>query len=423
MHPHKKRMILFILFLVTFLDWVGFGLVYPMFSAMLFEDGYLLSSASDSDLRRGIYLGILLSAMPIAQFFFSPMVGALSDQKGRRPLMQITLILTVAGYLFSFFAAQSRHLVGLILSRVAIGIGAGNVAVISASLADISTENEKVKNFGLLHMACGIGFTLGPYLGGKFSTINSLGGFAAPFLLAAVVGLLSLILVQIYFKEPNQNLRNCQISFFKGAKNFVKAFSNNNLKILFGCVFLFCFGWSFFWEFIPIFLIKEYKIAPSQVGTLYAYAAIFYALSCGCFLRPVSKYVKPPILYVTGLAGLSLCIGILLFDSSYSRVWLYIPLQQILLSFIFPTASAMVSSEVKDNSQGETLGILASVNSCAFAFSPLISGFIVGTSHWSPIWAGSISLLVAAALFFFGFIRKKSPSEPILEPTELEKNS
>ncbi|MBM3207176.1 MAG: MFS transporter [Chlamydiae bacterium] len=407
MSTNQTKISFCILFLITLIDWVGFGLVYPMFSAMVFEHGNLLFSHEPSDLEKGLWLGALLSAMPIAQFFFSPIAGALSDKKGRKHMLLITLVLTIIGYVFSFYAAKSQNIYLLILGRITIGIGAGNVAIISASVADLSGENQKVKHFGFINMAAGLGFTLGPYIGGRLSYNESLGGFSAPFIFAGLVTIISLILVHFFYKETNHNLNRSDLTPFKGAQNFIKAFTNPTLRFVFLCAFIFCFGWSFFWEFIPVYWIKEHNLNTMQIGTFYAYAACFYAASCGLIVRKISSILRPQGIYFLGLIGLSITIGLILFDSNLKSLWYYIPLQQSMLSFIFPTASAMVSMSVQNNTQGESLGILASINSSAFSFSPLVSGVIVGTSHLSPIWAGSLSMLIAAVIFYFGCIKNK----------------
>ena len=97
MSAAQKKITFFIILLITFIDWTGLGLVYPMFSSMLFEEGYLLPIGTTTDLQKGVWLGVLLATMPIAQFFSSPIIGALSDQRGRKPLLKVTLLLTIIG--------------------------------------------------------------------------------------------------------------------------------------------------------------------------------------------------------------------------------------------------------------------------------------------------------------------------------------
>ena len=169
MYSTSKKLTLFILLFVAFIDWMGIGLVYPMFSSMLFHSDVYLVSPETTAAIRGFWLGILLSLMTLSQFFSSPIIGTLSDQKGRKPLLKISLIFGVFGYIIAMAAVYLESLSLMFVSRIVLGVSAGSAAVVGAALADLSLPEEKAKNFGLLNMACGIGFTVGPFLGGKLS--------------------------------------------------------------------------------------------------------------------------------------------------------------------------------------------------------------------------------------------------------------
>ena len=174
---------LWFLLLVVFIDWLGLSLVYPLFSSILFHSN--ASFFPDcSHVMRSCMLGSLLAAMAIAQFFSGPVLGALSDQKGRRPVLLVSLVIAMGGYLLAAFAIFLRSFTLLLCSRVVVGIAAGNAGVVSAAVADLSDEKEKVKNFGLYGMACGIGFAVGPFIGGQLSSM----GYEYPFLFAALCG-------------------------------------------------------------------------------------------------------------------------------------------------------------------------------------------------------------------------------------------
>lgn len=195
---HKKLM-LFILLLVAFIDYMGIGLVYPMFSSMLFHRDIDLLSPETSDTVRGFWLGILLAMMAVAQFFSSPIIGTMSDQKGRKPLLKIALTVGVLGYLISMIGVWVESLVFLLLSRLVLGISAGSAAVVGASLADLSQPEEKAKNFGLLNMACGIGFSVGPFFGGVLSEFGlwGMGGYDKPFLFAGILTFLNFRILRL----------------------------------------------------------------------------------------------------------------------------------------------------------------------------------------------------------------------------------
>ena len=205
--------------------------------------------------------------MSIAQFFSSPILGALSDQKGRRPLFLVSLFLGILGYGFCMIAVSLKSIVLLIISRVFVGIAAGNAAVVSATIVDLSNDTNKAKYFGLYSMACGVGFTVGPFLGGLFAKSS----FVLPFAIAGVATVLNWKLIYFFFKETHKKRESAKIKWDEGIRNLKKAFQNKHLTTLFLTVFLFCFGWSFFYEFIPVSWIASFRFDASQIGFFYAY--------------------------------------------------------------------------------------------------------------------------------------------------------
>lgn len=399
---NSYRFPLFILLLTVFLDWMSIGLVYPMFSSMIFHEGSEFFSAEASNVVRGTWLGVLLAAGPLAQFLSSPIVGTLSDQKGRKPLLTYGLLIMIGGYALCTMGVWAESLLFLLIGRLIVGVGTGNAAVVYAGIADLSKTEEKAKNFGLASMAGGLGFTVGPFFGGTLSRW----GFATPFLFAIVFSLINVLLIIFWLGETHHIRKQVKLSLTLGLKNLKKAFQVPNLRALFLSFFFFCVAWSFYWEFIPVTWIQEYGLNPAQVGNFYAYGAAFYALSAGLLIRPILGKFKPlPIMFIA-LALLGFIIFPLLLHTNVGVFWLYIPIQQFLTALVFPTGATIVSNSVDENSQGEIMGILQSVDSFAFASSPLLAGIFVGFSTHTPvIIAGTFMFL--ASLVLLGSYRKK----------------
>jgi DHA1 family tetracycline resistance protein-like MFS transporter len=392
---NSNRFPFFILLLTIFLDWVSIGLVYPMFSSMIFHEGSHFFPPETTSIVRGTWLGILLASGPLAQFLSSPIVGALSDQKGRKPLLKNALLVMVGGYFLCAIGVFAKSLVLVLIGRSIVGIGAGNSAVVMAAIADLSPQEKKAKNFGLASMASGMGFTLGPFLGGTLSQF----GFATPFLFAMVFSTINVLLVIYWFSETHHVRKTVQWSLMLGIRNLKKAFQVPVLRTLFLSFFFFCVAWSFYWEFIPVTWIQEYRLSPSQVGNFYAYGAAFYALSSGLLIRPiVSRFQPRPVFFVALVLG-GLMIFPLLFHTDVNVFWIYIPIQQFLAALVFPTGTTIASNSVDEDSQGEVMGIIQSVDAFAFASSPLFAGVFVGFSTHTPIIiSGSFMFLAALVL-------------------------
>ncbi len=405
----KKSVSLILIALIGFIDLVGIGLVYPMFASMLFQQDCLMLPEGTSETVRGTCLGILLAAMPVTQFFSAPILGMLSDQKGRRKVLVPGLIIGCLGYMIAMAAVSMENIYLLLFSRVAVGISAGTAAVVGAALADISSHEEKAKNFGLFNMACGLGFTVGPFLGGVLSEKSFwiIEGYALPFALAGTVILLNLLLIFLFFHESYVPKHKDKISLALGIRNIKKAFHIQGLQAVFLAVFLACVGWSFYWEFTPVTWISAYGFTTTMIGNFYAYGAAVYALSCGFLIRPIVNRFANQYVLCYGLFGCGLAIGMLLLHTNEMWLWLYLPLQQFTIALFWPTAAAFISNSVSEDMQGETLGVLHSVDALAFAISPLIAGPLLGISSSMPIIIGSSAMLLAAAVLA-AYLRKSA---------------
>jgi DHA1 family tetracycline resistance protein-like MFS transporter len=177
---------LFVIITVVALDAIGIGLIFPILPSLLEE---LTGSGQVST----IY-GIILAAYAAMQFVFSPILGMLSDRIGRRPVMIVSLAGAAIDYLIMAFTPA---LWVLVAGRIIAGITSANMAVAGAYIADISDEKERAQRFSWMSAAFGVGFIVGPVLGGVLSTYF----LRAPFLAAAVLNGLNLLLVLLVVKE------------------------------------------------------------------------------------------------------------------------------------------------------------------------------------------------------------------------------
>jgi DHA1 family tetracycline resistance protein-like MFS transporter len=397
-------MLSFPVLFTVFLDFMGFGLVFPILAPLLLEtsEGVLPEEASLA--TRGFLIGLLISSYFLAQFFSAPILGALSDRQGRKKILLVTIALALLGFLIGGCGVCFKSIYLLFLSRLVAGFAAGNYAVAQSVITDFSPEESKTKNFGMINMACGSGFIIGPFIGGKLSDpqFASWCNFATPFWFAALLCLINILWMSIQFRETLQTSLVTPLNIFKGVQNLQKAFKSNQLKMLFASMFVFSFGWGFFCEFIPLFLIQKYHYTPSEIGNFYVYMGSLVAICQGFLIRPFLKRHSPKRLLIAGFFAMGSIMPIaLLFNSSL--MWLgVLPLILFFEAFIYPNASTIVSNNSSKENQGELLGIHQSVQSAAIAFSPLFSGALVALYPHLPITIGSIATLSAGLLFLLG---------------------
>lgn len=394
---HKKTT-LYLALLVAFIDFFGVGLIYPIFPAMLFDTSYPLLAPDTSEIVRGIWLGILIAIMPLAQFFSAPLWGALSDNQGRKkPLLQ-SLAITIIGYLIAVFASALDSLLFLLVSRIVIGFASGNTSIVQAAVSDLSTATSKTKNFALYGMALGLGFMLGPFCGGILSAY----GYTVPFIVALVIIALNYFFAIFYFEETHFQRTVQKIKFSMALTQLKKAFLSQSIRTILLVSFLYNFGWTYFFEFAPVYLIHKYQFSAVELGIFYGVAGGFYALSTGILIRPFLDRSRPEKLVFWGIFVTALSIFLLPFLPSIIWLWPVIFIMTYFISFVPPTTTAIISNGASTELQGEALGNLNSVNAAAFMLSPLFSGSLVGAFPSLPIWLGGL-LMVGAALLMLNY--------------------
>lgn len=397
---------LYIALLVAFIDFFGVGLVYPLFSSMLFDPSSTLIPVTTSSSIRGVWLGVLIAMSPIAQFFFSPLWGALSDGKGRKKPLQQSLAVALGGYVIALAGMGINNIYLLLVSRIIIGIASGNTSIVQASIADLSTEKNKAKHFGLYSMALGLGFTLGPFLGGTLSAF----GYNLPFLVAACITTINLIFALFFFDETLLNPVKKKLKLNLALTQLKAAFQFSQVRSILAASFLFNFGWSYFFEFAPVFLIEYYKFTPVKLGFFYGGAAGLYALSTGLLIRPFLSRHKPEFLFFLGMLISALSLYSIPLLPSTVWFWPVIFILTFFVSFVLPTSTTMISNRASSELQGEALGLLNSVNAASFAFSPLLSGSFIGFAPSLPMWFGG-SVMIVASLLFLSSFRTKLPNK------------
>ncbi|CCB87077.1 MULTISPECIES: MFS transporter [Parachlamydia] len=392
----SKKNTLYATLFIAFVDYMGVGLVYPLFAAMLFDQSAgLLSIETNADLR-GLWLGILIALMPFAQFFSAPLWGSISDNMGRKKPLQISIGIAMLGYLFALWGVFVSNIWLLLASRIIIGCAAGNMSIVQATLVDLSSHEEKANHFGLYSMALGVGFTLGPFFGGILSSF----GYSAPFLLALVLTGLNFLFVFFLFKETHFISAKLKLSLCSGLTSIKKAFYFREIRIVFLCSFLHNFGWSYFFEFTPVYLISQLNFTATMLGVFYAASGCFYALSTGLLIRPFTKFLTAEKLFFWGnlLSGITI-LSIPFLPISF-LIWPLLFLICYFVAFVTPSSTTLVSNSISSENQGEALGILSSVNAAALIFSPLCSGSFVGHYPSLPMHVGGFLLLITAGIFF-----------------------
>jgi len=387
-------------FSIVFLDLLGVSIIIPILAPLFLDGGIIPGSFA----MQTITLGLLIACYPIAQFFGSPILGALSDKHGRKPLLAISLIGTFIGYVLFALGIIYQHLWLLFAGRLIDGFTGGNISVVFSAIADVTTQKDKAANFGMIGMAFGLGFIIGPFIGGKLSDPNLVSWFtfATPIWFAAILSLINLCFVWFLFKETIRMRRKTPVSLLTGFKNIRLSFHMKNLRTLFIVVFLNAFAFTFFTAFSQVFYIQKFAFTQGDIGNLFAFTGLCIALTQGVIVRYVTRWISIERTVTISLPLMALSLFLILLAPTV--FWLYVVTAFLSLwaGLAHPTLSAVVSNQAGAESQGEIMGINQSINAAAMAIPAIIAGIIVNIHMNLPILlSGTVMIITWIAFIIF----------------------
>lgn len=399
----QSKKVLLPLFFTVFLDLLGGGLAIPIMPDLLLEPtGGVLPFEMDRETRTLIF-GFLGGIFFLAQFLGAPILGAISDRDGRKKVLLMSLAGTLVGYLLFALGIYIQNIYLLFFSRAVAGFMGGNISVALSAISDVSDESNKTRNFGLVGAAFGLGFIFGPFLGGKLADANTISWFnlMTPFLVAAILTGINMILVVINLPETLKERRERKVTIFTGLENISNAFQHANLRTTFLTVFFITFGFSLFTQFFSVFLKKKFQMDMGQIGMIFGYVGVWSVISQAAFLRPLSKKFHSLQILKVSLLLLSILMIVIILPPTPFYYFFIIPFVAISQGMTQPNINTIVTNQAAANEQGQMLGINQSVQSLAMAIPPMIAGFLSNIDMRLPNIGAAICMFIGWALLYF----------------------
>jgi DHA1 family tetracycline resistance protein-like MFS transporter len=356
----KKRPILFIL-ATLMIDAIGIGIVFPIMPDLMARVG-----ATDTG-QGAFWAGVLMAAYAGALFLCGPIVGSISDALGRRPVLIAALVMLAIDYVIMALAGNFWM---LLLGRTLAGLAGATYITATAYIADISSAKEKAANFGLIGAAFGIGFVLGPAIGGLAAEIS----LTAPFWIAAILSAANAFFG--FFVLPESLSPEKRRPFGKRDLNpfgaIIDAFKMQVLAIPLLCIFLFEFA-NMVYPTIWAFWTREVFDWPTlYIGLSLAVYGILLAGVQGGLMPILIRWIGD---YRTLMLGMiAALIGMIGFGFTSTLTALVIFLILAALSDLVPAVmTAMTSNQVREDRQGVIQGVIASLSSVAAVLSPIVT--------------------------------------------------
>ena len=397
------------LFLIVFVDLVGFGLVIPLlpFYALRF-------AASPQQLT------VLLAIFSLMQLFTAPLWGRLSDRVGRRPVLMVSMAASVLAYLW---IGSATALWMLFAARALAGACAGNIAAAQAYIADITKPEDRAKGMGLIGAAFGLGFIIGPALGGLLAGHDpATADVQTPAWVAAGLSFVALCGVFLLLRE---SLPADRRGIGRTSRGRVSAILDvlrrpvlSRLILIFFLVILAFAGME---STFALWAVEQFGWGPAQVGYVFSYVGILSAILQGGLIGTLTRRFGEERLLLCGLALIG--IGLLIMPLARSVPLLAPAISALALGMglMQPSLNSLISRRAGREEQGEVLGVSQSVGSLSRVLGPAAAGFLFGEFGrnaaflWGAVLVGA-ALVVAFKLTRGLGVAKLTGAEPA-EPT------
>lgn len=412
----KKPAAIGFIFITLLIDVIGFGIIIPIMPDLIQQ----LTGGTTSDASE--YGGWLMFAFSIMQFIFSPILGSMSDRYGRRPVLLISLFGFSLDYLLLAFAPNIGW---LFVGRILAGIMGASFTTAAAYIADISAPEKRAQNFGMIGVAFGVGFILGPVIGGLLGEF----GTRVPFYAAA--GLTMLNWLYGFFILPESLPKENRRAFEWSRANPVKAFSNIKrypmlLGLLASIILIYVAAhavqsnWAFFTK-------EKFNWTKDTIGYSLGVVGVLVAVVQGGLMRFISPKLGPVKSVYYGLLLQVLAFFLFAFASQSWMMFVFL-IPYCLGGICGPAMQGIISSQVPSNQQGELQGIMTSVMSATSIVGPLLmtSLFAWFTGKEAPFYfpgapfvlGGLLTLL--AVFWAVGALSKYHPQKQAVAEKEGE---
>jgi DHA1 family tetracycline resistance protein-like MFS transporter len=395
----NKKWSLWIVLGLTVLNAVGMTIVFPLFP-------FLIGKYVPDD-RVAVVLSALVSVFALCQFLAAPVFGALSDRYGRKPILLISLLGSAVGYVLLGIGGA---LWILFLGRIIDGLTAGNQSALFAYIADITEPGERSKWYGLLGGATGVGFMIGPAIGGLLGSSS----ITLPFFVTAGITLLSLALTAVFVTEsltPEKRSAHLSLKNLNTFTHFKEISLLKEARALLAVGAFFYIGLNI-WQFnATIFLKDVFHWGPSLIGWIFVLVGICDILSRVVLLPYLLKKWTERTLSMSGLLGLATGTALLCASAHFpSAVLIIVAVACIVLGegLFDPSYNGRLSLSVAENQQGQLQGVNQSLQALYRVLVPLGAAAIY-TSSQSAVFGVAAALLLIG-LTLFAKLETKQPS-------------
>lgn len=376
----------YIIFLTVFIDLLGFGIIIPILP------NYAVSVGAST-----FVTGIIAGSFSLMNFLMTSYLGQWSDKVGRRPVLIFTVLMNAISY---FIFAFSKNIWMILISRIIAGIGSANISVAQAYIADITTVEERTKRMGLIGMAFGLGFILGPPVGGFLKNLDEHHGIKYVGLFTGFLCLINFIFVYLFLKESTYINKTLSIKF-KPVSNIKKYIILHGIKNYLWYGFAFIAAFSIFQVLSTIYWSEHCLLKDKEIGLLFGFVGVLSIMWQGIGLKFILKFSNEFKTIIFSSVFMSIALLSLIFIGS-QNIYPYIFLVLFFIStgngLISPCITSLLSQKAPKGESGALLGVFQSLNSLARTIAPAIGGFLYDIHYSYPFLLAFVIMLLSVAM-------------------------
>jgi len=378
---------LFVLFITIFIDLLGFGIIIPILPTYAQELG-----------AGSVMIGLLVTIYSIMNFLFGPFWGTLSDRIGRRPVILISIAITAFSYVL---LAGANTVLLLFIARFFAGIGSANISAAQAYVTDISTPENRAQSLGLIGAAFGLGFIIGPPVGGLLKThlgMEWVGG------VTAALCIFNLVVAYLMLPESVTEKSNRPGFMFDPFTDLLKELQKPVVRELFWLNFMYIAAFSMMQVTVALFWKEHDGLTEAQIGYTFAFMGLVSAIVQGGLTGKLTARFGEKKLLRYGI--FIMAFGVLMIP--FVPPGLFVPCGPLSISLVglgislmSPAITSLISQTAAPHERGQTMGLMQSFGSLARAAGPAVGGLLYGFDYHFPYFGAALLMVVCWVLTGF----------------------
>lgn len=388
------------LYLVVFAGFVGYSLMIAIFTPLLLRSDGGMLARDTPQATRTVLLGILLALYPLAQFAAAPVIGALSDRHGRKPVLSISLVASTGAYVLIAVAVGSRTFGLLMVACFVAGLAEANIAIAQSAVADVAPAAQRSRLFGYVYLSASLAYVVGPLAGGKLADPGLVSWFdyATPFWAVCLLLAAILAFTVVHFRETSRAALGQRVRFTQALHNLLRVFGPGRLRRLYLANFVLYLAIFGFFRVYPMYLVNKFHMGVSRESLFVAWVAVPIVAANLGIVAWLARRMSARQMAARFSGGLALAMVAIVVPPTQGWLWLTLGLSALAVAVCLPAAAAIISEVVSGDEQGSALGSNQSLQVGAEALAGLVGGLLAALAVFLPLIAMAALALVACLL-------------------------